>query len=131
MVIVAAFFCLLLELNESIESTEKQDHYDEEYYEFALQLASVGLVSVLPFDVCRFISRLHGERVAEELVPGLNELMLPVDLAREVSGSFVALLFLECDEGGHGLDDLIALNLDQVSNFLINHSQLVSLPRNY
>jgi hypothetical protein len=56
--------------------------------------------------------------------------MLPVYLAREVEGSFVALLFLECDEGGYWFDDLVALKLDQVSDFLINLSQLVSLPGN-
>ena len=56
--------------------------------------------------------------------------MLPVDFPLEVAGSFVALLFLECDEGGNGLDDLVSLNLDQVSDFLVNLSELLSLPRN-
>ena len=56
--------------------------------------------------------------------------MLPVDFAREVAGSFVALLFLECDEGGNGLDDLVSLSLDQVSDFLVDLSELLSLPRN-
>jgi hypothetical protein len=56
--------------------------------------------------------------------------MLPVDLTLEVAGSFVALLVLEGNEGGHGLDDLFPLCLDQSTDFLINLLQLGSLTRN-
>jgi hypothetical protein len=56
--------------------------------------------------------------------------MLPVDLTLEVAGSFVALLVLEGNESGHGLDDRVPLCLDQSTDFLINLLQLGSLTRN-
>ena len=113
---MVVFNCLLFENNEAIESAEKQDRDDDEYHDLTLELASIGLISILPLDVCRLIGLLHGERVPEKLMLRLDELLLPVELPLEIAGSFIALLALESNEGGNRFDDQVPLLLDQVSD---------------
>ena len=100
---------LLFEDNKDEESCEKQDRDDEEYHDLPLELASIVLISILPLDVSRLISLLHGEGAPEKLMLGLDELLLPVQLPLEVAGSFIAFLVLESDEGGHRFDDQVPL----------------------
>jgi hypothetical protein len=119
---------LLFEDNKAEESSEKQDRYDEEYNYLPLELASIGLISILPLDVCRLFGLLHGEGVPKEFMLRLDELLLPVELSLEVAGSFITFLVFEGDEGGHRFVDQVPLGLDQVPDFLINLLQLLSLP---
>ena len=119
---------MLFEDNKAEESSEKQDRYGEEYHDFPLELASIGLISILPLDVCRLFGLLHGEGVPKEFILRLNELLLPVELSLEIAGSFIAFLVLEGDECGHRFDDQVPLSLDQVPDFLIKLLQLLNLP---
>ena len=63
---------MLFEYNKAEESSEKQDSDDEEYHDFPLELASIGLISILPLDVCGLFGLLHGEGMAKEFMLRLN-----------------------------------------------------------